>query len=250
MNNQYLGKKTAISAALMLGLGLASNAQANVYSFENTNPGGSDSAGDITNITSSYNSSTEVLNWESTISQKGDNLANGFWLVLSDGANPKSHHNEYAIFYGDSYTGNLSAYVYNGVNSSNSWNTPGELIETFGGAFESDTTVAGEVTFSFSISASNINNYVPTTDGTNDWDGAQYGESIGVWYHPVVFNDAPEYNADGSLSSFSYGASGWYDTAYEQTEEIPDVTDVPEPGALALAGLGLVGMVVGRRRRK
>lgn len=250
MNNQLLGKKTAISAALMLGLGLASSAQANVYNFENTNPGGNNRAGDITNITSSYDSGSEVLNWQSTISQSGGNLADGFWLVLSDGPNPKSHHNEYAIFYGDSYTGNLSAYVYSGANSSNSWNTPGEHIQTFGGAFESDTSVAGEVTFSFSIDATSLNSYVPTTAGTNEWDGASYGESIGIWYHPLVFNDAPEYNADGSLSSFSYGAFGWYDTAYEQTEVIPDVTDVPEPGALALAGLGLVGMVVGRRRRK
>ena len=245
MKNQRTGNLTSISTALLLSLGLVSSVQAEVYTFDIDNPRGSDRAGDITNITTSYDSGSEVLNWQSTISPSGGNLADGFWLVVSGGANPKSHYNEYAIFYGDSNTGNLSAYVYNGVNSSNSWNTPGEFIQTFGGAFESETSIAGDVTFNFSIDVSGINSYVPTTPGTNAWEGAQYGEKVGIWYHPVVFNDSPTYNEDGSLSSFSYGRSGWYDTGNQLTV----VTDVPEPGTLALASFGLIGMFVGRKRR-
>ena len=243
MNNK--SHKSGIS--LVLALGLVGSAQANVNTFDINNPRGSARAGDITNIWTSYDSTSEVLTWQSSISESNGNLADGFWLVVSDGANPKSHYNEYAIFYGDSYTGNLSAYVYNGINSSSSWNTPGEFIETFGGSFESDTSAAGEVTFNFSIDVSGINGYTPTTPGTNAWDGAQFGENIGIWFHPVVFNDTPTYNADGSLSSFSYGPSGWYDTANQQTQV---VSDVPESGTLALASIGLVGMIAGRRRRK
>ncbi len=234
------------SIVILMGLGLASNVHAELYTFEINNPEGGDHAGDITNFWTSYDSSSEQLSWQSTISKTNGNIANAFWLVLSDGPDPMIDRNEYTIFYGDAYSGNLSAYVYNGKNSGSSWNTPGEFIHTFGGAFESDSSAAGEVSFSFSIDASILNGYQPTTPGTNDWDGASFDENIGIWLHPVVLDKASSYNADGSLAAFPEIVSGWYD-AYDQTTV---TNNVPEPGTLALVSIGLIGMVVGRRRRK
>ena len=244
-----LSNKT-LAATLVISLGVVINAHAKTYSFEDNNPGGgvgNDDGGDITFFSSSYDSDSEVLSWQSNLILSNRRLADAFWLVLSDGPDPMVDRNEYAIFYGDSYTGNLSAYVYNGVNSGSSWNTPGEFIQTFGGAVEGDTSEAGKVSYSFSIDASSINSYQPTTPGINDWDGSQFGESIGIWYHPVVLDNAPEYNADGSLSSFPEIISGFYD-AFDQGTTT--VSNIPEPGTLALTSLGLIGMFASRRRRK
>ncbi len=237
-----------IIATIMIGMGLASSVQARTYNFEITdfyNSPGSDDAGDITQLSTSYNTDNEVLSWQSTIIKTNDTFANAFWLVLSDGPDPMINRNEYAIFYGDTYSGNLSAYVYNGLNNGQSWNTPGEFIQTFSGAFATDTVSSGDLIFSFSVDVSTINDYVPTSPGINNWNGALFGDNIGIWYHPVHLDKPSTYNNDGSLAAFPEIISGFYDTFDQKTT----VTDVPEPGTLALASLGLVGTFIGRRRR-
>lgn len=236
--------KTTAGLLLAVGLGAATSASATVFSFDINNPPGSTSAGDVTHFSASYNDASQHLSWSSTIARQSGNLADGFWLVLSDGPNPKSHYNEYAIFYGDGNTGNLTSYVYNGVNSASSWNTPGEFIQSFAGGLTVDNSVADEVTFSFSIDVSAINAYTPTTPGTNDWDGAAFAEKIGIWYHPVVFGGSgPSYNADGSLASFPVARNGWYDTSNQMT------MTVPEPAMALLMLTGLLGVISVRRRR-
>ena len=194
----------------------------------------------MTSFSAAYNDATQQLTWSSTIHEAGGNLADGFWLVLSDGPNPKNNFNEYAIFYGDSNTGNLTSYVYNGANSASSWNNPGEFIQSF--ALTTDTSVANEVTFSFSIDVSGLNAHVPATPGTNDWDGASFASQIGIWYHPVVFGAAPTYNADDSLASFRVSKNGWYDTSDQDTV-------VPVPAAAWLFASGLIGLIGVSRRR-
>ncbi len=240
MFNKY-SKKTFCTFVIAAGLLASTQAGATAYTFNIDNPPGSASAGDITNFSTSYQTGTEQLSFSSTIKRDNGNLAEGFWLVLSDGPNPKSHYNEYAIIYGDANTGNLSTYVYNGVNSSNSWNTPGEFIQSSVGGLNVDNSVADEVTFSFSIDASFINAYTPTTPGTNEWDGVKFNENIGIWYHPAIFSSAPTYNNDGSLSSFSVSRGGWYDTANRQAS-------VSAPAMVLLMISGLMGMVVMKRR--
>lgn len=240
--NKLCNKRSLCWVTLALGLVASSQASATIFTYDITNPPGSDGAGDVTAFSTSYNDVTQQLSWSSTVAESSGNLADGFWLVLSDGPNPKDNVNEYAIFYGDSHTGNLTSYVYNGANSSSSWSTPGELIQSFAGGLSFDSSVAGENTFSFSIDASFINAYVPTTPGTNDWDGASFGESIGIWYHPALFGANPTYNPDGSLASFPVAKGSWYDTSDR------DTTTVPAPAIPLLLITGLIGMIAIKRR--
>jgi hypothetical protein len=238
-------KKTLSSIALFLGMGLATSAQAMTYSYNIDNPNGSDRAGDITSLSTRYDSNTNILIWSSTINKKGKSLANGFTLVLSNGADPKSHANEYAVFYGDFKTGNLTSYVYDGNRSSkNQWK--GEFIQSFAGVINTERTSRRELSFDFSIDVASINSYIPKSGKkkVNDWDGALFDDQVGIWYHPFVSKKI-KYNNDGSIAKFKRGKTSYYDTAHKATE-------VPEPGILALTGLGMIGMIgmVGARSRR
>jgi hypothetical protein len=236
-----------ISTLILLSSVLAiGNAAATTYSFDTTYPSGSQGAGDISAFSATYNNDSEVLGWSTTIEREAGNLANGFWMVLSDGENPKNDVNEYAIVYGDGLTGDLTAYTYNGINSSDSWATPGDYIETFTDVLTMDTSVADEVTFSFSIDATGVNDHDPDNGlvATDDWDGINFDEHIGIWFHAVVFDGAgPTYDNDGKLTSFPYSSQSWYDASWQAT------TVVPVPAAVWLFGSALVGLL-GFTRRK
>lgn len=235
--------KSLMCLAFIAGTATAPQVGATTYTYDILNPPGSDAAGNVASFSTSYDDVTQQLTWSSTIEEVGGNLANGFWLVLSDGPNPKNHVNEYAIFYGDATSGNITSYVYNGVNSSNSWFTPGEFIQSFAGGLSVDNSVAGERTMSFSLDVSGINGYVPMNGDPNDWDGAAFANKIGIWYHPALLGTGASYNPDGSLSSFQVAKGGWYDTSNQMT------TVVPVPAAVWLFGSGLIGLIGVSRRR-
>ena len=233
-------------STLLLSAGLlaSGSAAATMYSFDTTYPSGSQGAGDIAAFSVSYDDATEVLGWSTTIERYNGNLANGFWMVLSDGENPKNDVNEYAIMYGDGLSGEISTFVYNGVNSASSYSTPGEHIKTYVDALTMDLSIADEVTFSFNIDATDVNAHDPMNAlvATDDWDGVKFDEHIGIWFHAVVFNDAPQY-ANGILDSFDYSKQSWYDTGYQKTSV------VPVPAAVWLFGSALLGLA-GFARRK
>ena len=221
----------------------AAPADAGRYLFSIDDPSGSARAGDIRNVSTSWNEDTNVFSWSSTIDRHNGRLADAFWLVVSDGPNPKSLHNEYAILYGDVVNNRLTAYVYNGVNSSSSWHTPGEFIEAFAGVLDVDESNDGNRrTISIAMDASTINGYTPTQPGVNDWDGLLFGERVGIWFHPLVLGNAT-YDASGGLTAFNYSGSGWYDTANRSASY-----DVPAP-ASAFLFLAFGALAVARRQR-
>lgn len=227
-------------AALALVVGFSANVHAGpVYGYDIDNPPGSDGGGDILNISTTYDTNTEVFNWSYTIKEKAPGvISDGFWLVISDGPNPKSHVNEYAILYGDLANNRVTAYEYSGQNNANSYNSPGVLLGSFGGLDAVDN--GSERTLSFSIDATGINNHA-----IQDWKGLFFGEQIGIWFHPSVGTNVSYYK-DGGISSFSYaqGGQGWYDTGYRQTYQ------VPEPSTLALLGIGMGALLMRRRTIK
>ena len=236
---------TKYTVVLAAGLGLLFSgvASATTFSFHNPDPSGSEGAGDIKDFNVSYNDVSEVLTWSTTVEEKNGNLANGFWMVLSDGPNPKGGFNEYAIMYGDGLTGELNTYLYNGANASNSWSNPGEHIETFVDVLTMDTSVAGQHTFDFSIDATNVNNHVPLFPGIDEYTGISFGNMVGIWFHAVVFSGSgATYNPNGTLASFDFNKQSWYDASN-------DLTVVPVPAAAWLFGTALMGLF-GLKRRK
>ena len=199
-------------------------ASATNFTFSSTNLPGGDFAGKTESITTTFNNNTELLTWSSTFSPNANGVnANGAWLVLSDGPNPKKHAGEYAIFYMDEAAEKVSIYEYDGNNNSLSWKTPGNFL---GHTALQVSNVGNEKTFGFSLDMTDIN-------GMNlgpDWEGAAFGDRVGIWLHGVNTTDV-QFNADGSLAKFTHGKSSYYDIADKKT------TAVPEPGSAAAVGL-------------
>ena len=226
--------------------GLTVTANATIYTYNSNNPGlfgGSYATNNnlgYDSISASFNDANNQFSWE--VDYSGAN-PDGFWLVVSDGPNPKNNPLEYSIFYGDYSSGNLAAYAYNGNNNAGSW-----ASNPFVGDFSSSMYTSGSDIFGFSIDATTMN-------GMNlgpDWDGAQFAENIGIWFHPTWNLNASFNPADGSILNFTPRSNAWYDTNYDgdcDTNDRGCITQVPEPATFALMGLGLLGLTVSRKKK-
>lgn len=213
---------------------------------------------------SAYDDTNEVYGMKF----KDDGTKDGFWLVVSDGPNPKTNANEYAILYGDLNANRITAYTYDGLDGPNSYQT-GTFLGSYDGAFQDGGTHAtyGFDLTMFSLDVSAIN----AAFDTPDWDGVQHGALSGMWFHQSVDSQFA-YNADGSLAGYSFSDQMWVDAAYDQSGMLNSLDcasgqtsafylnacnptqfkpagngSVPAPGGLALLMAGLIGL--GLRRR-
>lgn len=193
-----------------------------VYSYEDTNPGGNNTGGDMKNLEFSYNSGTEKLSF----AMKIDDVSDGFTLAISPGDNPKGDVGELALIYFDASNVDKNApdaadlimtvYEYNGQNNDSSWNNPGNLILSSlidADAFDLDVMeMNGDLVYSFMVDATAINQYL----GSPGWTGVEFGDEIGVWLHPFK-NLKSNYNNDGELIKWK-GKDGWYDIENRDTD--------------------------------
>ena len=229
--------------ALLTLLAAASTAPATVWHYDIDDPNGSANAGDISCVTTSFDDVSEVFSWEYTITESAVGFSDAFWLVVSDGPNPKGVQNQLAILYGDLAANRVSAFQYNGANNQNSFMNPGQFIESFDGVLNVSTT-ATERTIGFSIDVTNINDYVPTPapTGSEAWEGVRFDDQLGIWFHPSA-GSTISYDANGEVDGYTFRRQGWYDTSNRTT------TVVPAPAPLALLGLALMAMLGLRRSR-
>ncbi|MGB3723177.1 MAG: PEP-CTERM sorting domain-containing protein [Pacificimonas sp.] len=191
----------------------------------------------LTDFSASYDT-TGILSLDIEISGQ-DVSDDGFWFVVNNGGNPKGIPNELAILYGDVAGGTITSYVYNGSNAPNSFSNPGIFLQSDVGALSQ----TGADSYGFSIDVSAIN---AMAMGPN-WEGVRFGEEIGIWFHPIG-GAGFTYDLDGGIASLSISNTGWFDSGGIETEFDPiGNIPVPAPGALALLGLGLMGLALARR---
>lgn len=202
------------------------------FEFEDTDPRGNHRAGKIESVYARYDAENSLLSWETTLSRHRGQLYNGFWLVISDGPNPKRHVDEYAILYGDAVNNRLTAYVYDGKNSARSWRR-NPFIHSYEGVLNVSND-ARQRSIGFSdLDVSIINEFIDSPA----WDGVAFGEQIGVWFHPVLLKRS-RYLEDGALSRFRYKRQGWYDIANHTAYA------VPAPGSQVLLLVALMGLIL------
>ena len=219
-------KRTAIFAALATAaVALSGNAAATVYEYHNDGGtfGGQNGNYAYDSLYGRYDDLAQDFIWE--VDYDGI-AADGGWLVISDGPNPKAADDQLAILYFDAAENDVWAYAYNGKNNNKSY-----LTTQFLGYFENAYTTVGTLA-TLSINVAAINSVLT--------EGVMFDTSIGIWFHPS-YNVTTSINPDGSLAQFSSSTTVWYDTKNE-------TAIIPAPATLALLGTGLMLLGAGRRR--
>lgn len=251
-----------VSAVLAAGVGGA-GADEFQWDWNRGDPGNyglNDQAGTWKSVSASYNTATQVLNWNLTFD---DQKTDGITLVLSDGPNAKGHVGTYAIIYmewtstGDKSNPRMSAYAYNGDNSRLSFldgdgdtagNQAPDLIHSMlDQSWVLDASVQdvnSDRVFSFSIDASTINAHNPLYGtGNQPWFGTGFGSQLGLWLHSYDGLDA-RYFGDGAIKRWDRTKEGWFDGEGFDTTPV----GIPMPAAAMMGFVG-VGVVSTRRRR-
>ncbi|MFK8017502.1 MAG: PEP-CTERM sorting domain-containing protein [Gammaproteobacteria bacterium] len=231
MNKNIL--KAAVVASV---LGLTANASATIIYDYTRDAGvfGGASGLSYDSVNATYNDTVHELTF--TVDYNGD-TADGGWLVLSPGDNPKNSTSELGIAYFDAASGNVWTYAYNGENNAASYTS----MEFLGFHENAYTTVNGVGTLAIDV----------TEQNAALESGFAFGERIGIWFHPA--DNVVAHGDENGLNSFSAYGTGWLDTSGDgncDNQNTGCIVALPEPSSLLLIGLGAGVMGLRRRLRK
>ncbi len=261
------------SRSLILGgtvaIGMAATAMAGpIYEFEfdpefgGTGYDYNPEAGEITRFYTRFDTNTNALTLEVNFAHAPNHpnvMPDGFTFVVSDGDNPIRESGQFASMYFDATNANpiMSAYGYNGSTALHPWEdgskdpgiqTPDRIESSLNNAnWLSDIFVTDEAngtrTMGFTMDATSIIDHLPLYPGSEPWQGAQFAEKVGIWFHPWS-NLATDYDQDGWLTQWDSDPlrRGFFDGANFNT------TQIPLPGVLMIGLAGLGGVMVARRR--
>ena len=240
---------TALSASL-------SFATTWVFDYNPTNAEQNDGAGRINNIKTTFNDQNQRLTFSVNVGPTPTGSADGFWLAMNDGPNPKGHAGELALVYFDVFSSggpSLTTYAYNGFNGDTSFKdgSPASGTQAPDKIASSRTDSSwinsinvvnngnGSRTMSFDIDAAVLNGHTPKYPGSSPWTGMQFDNKIGMWFH-TVDKLTSGYGADGFLNKWEYEKQGWVDFSDKQA--------VPEPTTMGI--VAILGAIAARRRKK
>ncbi|MEL6879992.1 MAG: PEP-CTERM sorting domain-containing protein [Cyanobacteria bacterium J06607_10] len=229
--------KLSLALAAVTLTAAVAPANASTFVFERNNVADDDQVGIFTNIKATFDTDTEIVNWSTTLKANTSTgrLAEGGWVVLSDGPNPRFDADEYVISYFDGKEGTATFYSYDGSLSAKSYES-----EVYLGSTSLDVSTKGdERTFAFTYDASDINDAALGPD----WKGLAFDDTAGIWLH--TFDGlSSSYNDDGSINTLNFttfrNGQSYYDRGNEPAIEItdPDTSaSVPEPGTIAAIGI-------------
>ncbi len=260
------GIRLAVLATITMVMGITSSASAAIHEFDWTaaefgqTNGSTHNAGFIEHVNGRFNDVTNRLTWVAEFDLTQGRWPDGFFLVVNDSGNPSGIEDRYAAFYfdadrnrnsttpGDSDGPILTVYRYDASRDS-AWSTGTPMLSSLNDAsfvnLLSVETTATRRTFIMDIDATPIIEFF----NDQDWLGAQWDESIGVWFHPVD-DLTTRYHQYGSragfLSRFHFCHRGSFDI--NDTTTTTTTSEIPEPASLGMIGAGLA--LVGMRRKR
>lgn len=194
-------------------------------------------------LSTSFDDETNLLKWSSTFSRNTTThkLAEGGWLVLSDGPKPADLEN--AIFYLDGINNKVSAYAYD-ANRRRSW----QSSELLGQTALNVTNDGDDRTFDFMFDMTQIN----AKNISPNWEGGRFGNEIGLWFQAVADLDIAYKN--GEISRFRHGVQSGYDKKNLDTVVLDDNDNnaeaVPEPATAAAMGVFAAAAAFAKRRQR
>jgi hypothetical protein len=228
------------------------------YVANGTGTGG----GAMESIHAEFDSVTNRFTWNVVF---GSSDTQGYTLAVNSGPNPKGHAGELALLYFDATqptNARVTAFAYNGQNSFTSWQdgngvAPGnqapDIIHTINDTSwiinkSVDTLSGGRRAFNLTVDATIMNTHVPIypgTGGVSEWTGIGFGpQNIGLWMHTFKGLDTGGYGPDGQLCGWNFGGQGWFDGSNIQ------LVPLPTPALMGMAGLGVAGFIVRRRKQQ